>query len=400
MTTGFVVLFWASAALIAWTYAGFPLVLVLRRRVPAPRRDPAAEWPPVSYLIIVHNERAVIDAKLANVEALDYPRDRLQVIVASDGSDDGTNERVAGHAGATAIELLTLERVGKNAALNAAVAAAHGEILVFSDADSMLEPGALRALVAPFQDPGVGAVGGDYHYEEKGGPGGASERRYWSIDRLWKTLESRSGSMTSATGQIHAIRRALFSPVPDGVTDDFHVSTGAIAASRRLVFEPAAVAVGPVAETTELEFRRKVRLMTRGFASVWARRALLDPRKTGFYALQLATHKLARRLIGLPLIGLAISAPCLAGGHPFYAVAAAGQFALYGLAGAGWLLRGSRAGRSPLLALPLFFVMVNYAGLRAAWDFLRGRRHLGWVPHRASNGGSVAEVGPAPLERG
>jgi len=222
--------------------------------------------------------------------------------------------------------------------------------------------------------------------------GGASERRYWSLDRVWKSLESRAGSMTSATGQIYAIRRRVFDRVPDGVTDDFFVSTGAIVAGLRLWFEPAAVAVGPVAGTTEAEYRRKVRLMTRGFASVWARRGLLDPRRTGFYALQLATHKLARRPVGLPLIALAVASAGPASAPPFYALAAAGQTGLYALAAAGWWLRDTSVGRSPVLALPLFFVMVNGAGLRAGFDFLRGRRHRVWVPQRASSRADVGET--------
>lgn len=397
MTAALVVLFWLCVVGIGWVYLGFPLVLALRKRLPSTAPVADARPPRVSYVIVVHNERSVIDDKLANVEALDYPRDQLQVIVASDGSDDGTDERIAAHAGPTKIELLSLPRVGKNAALNAGVESASGDLLVFSDADSMLERGALAALVAPFADESVGAVGGDYRYEDHEA-GGASERSYWNFDRVWKNLESRGGSMTSATGQIYAIRRALFGAVPDGVTDDFFVSTGAIAAGKRLIFEPAAVAVGPVAETTEAEYRRKLRLMTRGFASVWARRSLLDPRRTGFYALQLGTHKVARRLVGLPLIGLAVSAPLLASIHPLYALAAVGQLCVYGLALTGWLLRSSRAGHSRAFALPLFFVMANWAGLRAGFDFARGRRHLGWVPHRVGGGSEtagVAEVGDA-----
>jgi cellulose synthase/poly-beta-1,6-N-acetylglucosamine synthase-like glycosyltransferase len=350
-------------------------------------------------VIVVHNERSVIDEKLANVEALEYPRDRLQVILASDGSDDGTNERVAAWTGDTSIELVELPRIGKNAALNAAVEAASGEILAFSDADSMLEPGALRALIAPFQDDEVGGVGGDYWYDEEIA-GGASERSYWSSDRIWKSLESRAGSMTSATGQIYAIRRALFTTVPDGVTDDFYVSTGAIDAGRRLWFEPDAVARGQVADSSDAEYRRKVRLMTRGFASVWARRRLLDPRVTGLYALQLATHKIARRLIGLPLIGLALGSALLVNVHPIYTLAAIGQLALYGLAIAGWRLRDTPLGRSRLLALPAFFVMANWAGLRAGFDFLRGRRHLVWEPHRIAGAGDVSDPHPSTQEGG
>jgi glycosyltransferase involved in cell wall biosynthesis len=373
-------LFWGSLALLAWIEAGFPLTLALRaaRPRPAPRR---LGTPTVSYIVVVHNERTVIDAKLANVEALAYPRDRLQVIVVSDGSDDGTEARVADHAGPTRVELLALPRMGKNAALNAGVEAADGEILVFSDADSMLEPEALANLVAPFADPSIGGVGGDYLYTAESGEG-AGERSHWSLDRLWKRLEGRGGSMTSATGQLYAIRRETFDPAPDGVTDDFFVSTGPLARGLRLHFEPTARASGPVAVTAEDEYRRKVRMMGRGFASVWQRRDLLDPRRTGFYALQLFTHKVMRRLIGVPIVVLLPASVLLADRGPVYAWAFVGQLIFHGLAMAGWQLRTRSIGRLPLVSLPLFVDLVSIAGLLAASDFLRGRQQRSWSPQR------------------
>jgi hypothetical protein len=189
--------------------------------------------------------------------------------------------------------------------------------------------------------------------------------------------------MTSATGQIYAIRSELFEPVPDGVTDDFFVSTGAIAQGLRLWYEPAAIASGPVAVSSDDEFRRKVRVMGRGFASVWQRRKLLDPRQTGFYALQLLSHKVLRRLVGIPLLGLALSAPPLAGRGGFYVAVAIGQVVFHSVALLGWLLREQRIGRSRVLALPLFADLVSLAGLIALSDFLRGRQHRGWVPQRS-----------------
>src|SRR5262245_3394295 len=171
------------------------------------------------------------------------------------------------------------------------------------------------------------------------------------MDRAWRWLESRAGSATSATGQLYAIRRALCSRVPDGVTDDFYLSTGAVAAGKRLWFEPRAVATGAVAAAPDAEFRRKVRLIGRGFASVWQRRNLLDPRHTGFYAAQLLTHKILRRLVGVPLVVLAVAAPLLASVNPIYAIAAVGEWVFHGLALAGFGLRHSRWGRLPALAL-------------------------------------------------
>ncbi len=376
-----VIVFWLSVGLIVWTYLGFPFALALRALGSRQTRVVDGPLPRVSYLIVLHNERSVIDDKLANVEAMDYPRELLQVIFASDGSDDGTNEAIRAHAGPTPLELLELPRVGKNAALNAGVAQARGEILVFSDADSMLERGALRALVAPFGAGEVGCVGGDYRYANQAGEG-QGERAYWSIDREWKRLESLGGNMTSATGQIYAIRRTLVEPVPDGVTDDFFVSTGAVVAGQRLVFAPEARASGPVADSNAAEFRRKVRMMGRGFASLWARRELFSVRRHGWYAIQLFSHKVLRRLVVVPVIALAFATWPLVGQAPVYAWAAAAQLGIHGLALVGWLLRERAAGQLPVFTLPLFFAMTCIAGLIAAIRFALGRQSLGWEPYR------------------
>jgi cellulose synthase/poly-beta-1,6-N-acetylglucosamine synthase-like glycosyltransferase len=279
------------------------------------------------------------------------------------------------------VQLLALNRVGKNAALNAGVARAGGDVVVLSDADSLLAPDALRRLVAPFADLRVGAVAGDFRYVAEQGEG-RGERSYWNLDRLWRRLESRAGSVTSATGQLYAVRRAVCEPVPDGVTDDFCLSTGAIAAGMRLWYEPSAVACGPVTAAPEAEFRRKVRMIGRGFASVWHRRALLDPLRTGFYALQLFTHKVLRRLVGIPLVALAVAALALAPAHAIYALAAAVQLAFHGLAVAGFALRRWPASHAPVLSLPLAFDAANLAGLIAFARFVRGDSQRGWVPDR------------------
>ena len=251
--------------MLAYTYLLFPALVVLRALL-RPRPHASADIaPPVSIVIAAYNEAATIGAKLENLLSLDYPRDRLEVVIASDGSEDGTDEIVRAHANGT-VRLLSLPRRGKAEALNAAVAAASGEILVFSDANSIYAPDAVRALVRPFADPTVGGVAGDQRYLVAGGSDGvaAGEQSYWDFDRLLKLTESRAGNVISATGAIYAVRRSLFRPVPVGVTDDFATSTSVIAQGYRLVFAPDAVAYEPVAPAVELEFGRKVRVITRG----------------------------------------------------------------------------------------------------------------------------------------
>ena len=209
---------------------------------------------------------------------------------------------------------------------------------MFTDANTMFEPEALRALVAPFADPEVGGVAGDQRYLPAGGsrrPDAAGERSYWDFDRRVKLAESAAGSTVAATGAIYAIRRELFQPVIAGVTDDFITSTAVIDQGRRLVFAPDAVAWEPVAASNRLEYRRKVRIMTRGLRGVAARRELLDPRRTGFYAVQLVSHKVLRRLMAIPLLVVAAGAPLLWGEGALYQLTSLGAAAVAGLGAVG-----------------------------------------------------------------
>ena len=373
--------FWGSLALVAYTYAGFPLFLALRSRLrPRPWLE-ADATPRASLVVCAHNEAATIAAKLENALALDWPQEKLQVLVASDGSTDATESIVRSFA-PRGVQLLRLPRRGKIPTLNDAVAEASGEILVFSDANSMWAPDALRALARPFADPSVGGVAGDQRYLGKRGRDGSDgERAYWDLDRRLKCWESAAGSVTSATGAIYAIRRELFRPVVPGVTDDFFVSTNVVRAGRRLVFAPDALAFEPVAASSEAEFQRKVRVATRGLRGMWVMRKLLDPFRHGFYALQLFSHKVLRRLVGVLLLAILCATPFLWSGGRMYRAALFGQLAVYGAAAVGRLV--PRLGRSKPFAIPLYFCLVNLAALRAAWNVLTGTRIDVWEPERA-----------------
>jgi cellulose synthase/poly-beta-1,6-N-acetylglucosamine synthase-like glycosyltransferase len=369
--------------MLAYTYAVFPAIVVLRGRLRARLYQSGDITPSVTIVLAAHNEAANIGAKLENVLSLDYPAEHLEVIVASDGCDDGTDEIVERFKDPR-VRLLSLPRCGKAAALNAAVKAASGEILVFSDANSMYAPDALRALVRPFADPAVGGVAGDQRYigDVAADAISAGEQRYWNLDRMLKEAESRAGDVISATGAIYAVRGTLFHEIPPGVTDDFYTSTGVIAQGYRLVFAPDAVAFEPVARTAELEFGRKVRIISRGLRGVVLRRELLDPRRHGFYAIQLLTHKVLRRTMTLPLGVLAVTSPLLWRRGRLYRAATLAQATLYGLGGAGILLAGKPLGRRKAFMLPAFFCFVNIAALRATWNVVRGRRIDRWEPQR------------------
>jgi cellulose synthase/poly-beta-1,6-N-acetylglucosamine synthase-like glycosyltransferase len=377
-------LFWSATALIVYTYVLFPLIVFIRGRLRPQPYQTADITPSISLIIAAHNEEQSIGAKLDNVLALDYPVDKLEVLIASDGSNDQTNAIVQSYA-KHGVRLLDLPRQGKAPALNAAVAASTGEILVFSDANSMYAPDALRALARPFADPQVGGVAGNQVYLPKEADSAASsdgEQSYWSFDRKLKQSQSRAGNAISATGAIYAIRRSLFQGVPTGVTDDFATSTSVIQQGYRLVFAPDAVAYEPTAKSSGAEFGRKTRVITRGLRGVLVRRELLNPMKYGFYSLQLFSHKVLRRLVVFPLLVLALVSPFLWARSWLYKLATVGQALFYGLAFVGWRFGHTSLGRKKIFSLPFFFCMVNAASLVAALNILRGKRIDFWEPQR------------------
>jgi cellulose synthase/poly-beta-1,6-N-acetylglucosamine synthase-like glycosyltransferase len=374
-------LFIGACASLAWTYLAFPVLLVLRGLL-RPRPVVAGDHAPsVSVIVAAYNEEAVIARKLDNLEQLEYPAHLLEVVVVSDGSTDRTAELVrARSAGATLVEL---PRSGKAAAIEAGVTAAIGEVLVFTDANSMLEPGAVRALVRSFADPSVGCVAGDQRY----GPAGLAdesggERQYWAIDRLLKDAGSRAGNAIAATGALYAIRRTLFRPIPPGVNDDYFLSAGVVAQGYRIVFEPAAVAREPAAGTLRSEFARKVRVMSRAYRTELELRELLNPFQFGFYSLQLASQKILRRAGGVPLLVLLITT-LFQSDRRWFRWLAILQVAGYASGVVGWMAPrgGGRMGR--LLALPGYFVMSHVAGLIGLWNLVTGRRVDRWDTQRA-----------------
>lgn len=393
-------LFWLSVAVLLYTYFGFPLIIWLRSAVWRRPVRAARLTPSVSILIAAHNEEDSIAEKVDNVLGLNYPADRLQIVVASDGSVDRTIPLLQQFTDPR-LTVLDLPRGGKAAALNAGVRECTGEILVFSDANSMFEPDALMELVAPFADDRVGGVAGDQRYAKAGSASAADsgERSYWNFDRRMKQWQTLAGNVTSATGAIYAIRRKLFTTVPEGVTDDFATSTSVIAQGYRLVFAPAAAAWEPVASSSSVEFGRKVRIITRGLRGVLYRKNLLNPLRFGFYSWQLFSHKVLRRQMVFPLALLFVTSLVLSVREqnsvfrPIYLLAAAGQAAFYFAAVGGWLMNNTNAGRLKPLSLPYFFCMVNVACLVATIKSLKGERVLLWETQRLPASDPVPQPG-------
>ena len=375
---------WAACLLLGYVYFGFPALIavvgwILNRRV-----QRANIAPPMTLVIAAYNEEHCIAERLDNALASDYPAHMLEIIVASDGSTDATDSIVARYAG-RGVRLLRLPRRGKIFALNDAVYYARGHVIVFSDANTMMEAGALRALARNFADDSVAGVVGCTGYRLESGSESSSrgENLYWRYDTWLKELESRTGSVVSAHGGLYAIRKGFYQePEETAVTDDFIISTSVVALGSRLVFEREARAWEFAVPTSTREFRRRIRLMTRGLRGVAARRQLLNPFRYGFYSVVLFTHKVLRRLTPVALLLLFVGSLLASPAHPAYAALAAAQTLFYAAAVAGYFSRATTIGQLKLLYVPFFYCMANLAALVALLNFARGERIVSWQPQR------------------
>jgi cellulose synthase/poly-beta-1,6-N-acetylglucosamine synthase-like glycosyltransferase len=374
------ILLLVSGAAVVWVYGGYPLLLaVLGRLRPRPReRRPTHKA--VTVLVAAHNEQGVIQRKVRNVRATDYPQSLIETVVVSDGSTDGTVE-AARRAGAD--QVLDLPRVGKITALNAGVEAASGEILVFTDADSVLRRDTLDQLTANFADPAVGGVSAN---ELNGtGPGASGVARgegvYWRYEQWIKRLEDRVGSAVSASGRLYAIRRSLFRPstVTAG-TDDFVISTQVLKAGRRLAFDEHAHVLVDAPRDAGSEFRRKIRVMNRGLRAAFSLGELLLPWRGGFYSVQVLSHKVLRRILPFFLLTAVAAGIWLTMLSPVWWLVLGPQLAFYGLAAAGWIGRTQRWGRARPLWVAYYFCLVNLAAAAAVFSVIGGVRFERWDP--------------------
>jgi glycosyltransferase involved in cell wall biosynthesis len=367
--TALEIVFWAALGLIAYTHVGYPLVLRAlaglrgRRAETGTARD---DEPTVSLIVAAHDEHDVIERKVRNALELDYPPQRLEVIVASDGSGDGTAAVARRAAGADGrVTVLDLPRRGKVHAQDAAVDAASGELLAFSDANAFWEPGALRALVRSFDDPRVGYTCGCLAYLAPDGSN--QEGAYWRYENAVRALESRLASVTAGNGAIYAVRREAYMRLDPRTSHDLSFPFNMVKRGWRAVYEPAARAVERPVATVEGEFRRKRRMMSHAWPAVLGG-GMLDPRGYGpLYALEIYSHRALRYATPfLHVLVLAANVALLGEGW-VYAVTLGAQLAL--LAGAA--LAGPTGGRPRVLALCRYYVLVTASLAAGLWDWLR-----------------------------
>lgn len=374
---------WACLVLLVYIYFGYPFVLTLLAGLSKNVRDSVdLPGPSVTLLISAYNESQVIAAKMDNALALEYPRERLEILVISDASDDGTDEIVQLYS-QSGVRLVRQQlRMGKTAGLNLGVAQASGQILVFSDANAMYQPDAIRQLVRHFANPKVGYVVGNARYYEKGTetPSAESEGLYWKLETYLKKKESLFDSVVGGDGAIYAIRRELFTPLLPTDINDFLNPLQIIARGYRGVFEPAAVCYEEAAEQFSQEFRRKVRIISRSLNALRRMPAVLNPLKNPRHWFLLVSHKLLRWLAPFFMILLFISSLVL-WRFPVYRTVALLQVIFYVMAIVGWIWEPkNKIGK--VFSLAFYFCMVNLASLIGCVKCLRGDLSGQWAPPR------------------
>ncbi len=373
--------FWTAMSLVLYTYLLYPLLVFLiagiRRRGKEPA--PAATEPSVSVVIALHNEAEVLPGKLENLRSLRYPETKIEFILGSDGSSDGSEEILRGVEGGTLTVRSFNERRGKVPVINDLVRTATGDIIVFSDANTMYEPDAVTHLIRPFADPSVGAVCGELRLTSDGTTsGGAGEDSYWRYECRLKEGESSLRSLLGATGGIYAVRRSLWDPLPEGrvVTDDLLTPLRIVRKGYRVVYEPGARAVENASNSVAGEFRRKLRIAASNFHTIADFRDLLSPR-WGWIAFGLWSHKIVRWFVPFLLLAILASLPVLAGDSLGYDLLFDGAVVFLLLAAAGFVaerldLRIGKAG------LPYYFTAMNAALLMGFIKFLRRSQRPVW----------------------
>lgn len=369
--------FWGSLATVAYVYAGYPITLMLLPRRPS-RRSSAISLvlPRVTVVIAAFNERVSIRPTVQNKLDQDYPAGLLDVVVVSDASTDGTDDIVQEMQASRVTLLRNPRREGKTAALNRAMTVARGEIVVFSDANSLYAPDAVARLVACFEDPDVGYVTGRLEYGDGGSAVGSGSGLYMRYENWVRRLETRAGSVIGVNGGIDAVRRLLYEPMRPDHLPDFMLPLRVAARGLRVVYSESAVSYEEALGQQADEYRMRIRVTLRALRTLAEMRSLLRPRH-GLLAFELMVHKVLRYLVAFLLAAMLLSGLLLAGSAP-YAWMSALQGAMYGAAAVGWLA-GGRIRWRPVF-VPFYFCLINVAAAAACIRYLQGQQQVIWTP--------------------
>jgi biofilm PGA synthesis N-glycosyltransferase PgaC len=372
-------LFWASLGLLLYVCAGYPLIVAawaaLKPR--QPEREPFE--PSVSVVISAHNEARSIQQKVANLLLLDYPADRLEILIGSDGSTDGTLESLQDLRESRVQVFAFPRRQGKPAVLNQLVPEARGEIVVLSDVRQQFDPQSLRMLIQPFADSHVGAVSGELilRRNPETSVAGEGAGAYWRYEKFIRSRESRIDSTVGATGAVYAIRKSLFEPIPeDTILDDVLIPLRITRRRYRVLFEPAARAYDTLPATTREEFTRKVRTLAGNFQLFGRERWLLSPLRNRLWW-QTVSHKVLRLFIPVFQVLLFATNVALAGDSRSYQLTLIAQILFYGGAAVGSALHHYQRKFWPVTFL-FTFCLLSWATVVGFLRHITGGQTVTW----------------------
>ena len=372
-------IFWGSLVFIFYAYAGYLLILAglsLFRSRPVLMGN---VQPMVSFVITAYNEELRIKDKIDNSLRQQYPRERLEIVVASDCSSDKTDEIVRSYASSGVRLIRAAERKGKEAAQKLAVSQTNGEVLVFSDVATTLPSDGIANIVKAFHDPTVGCVSSvDRFVDAQGNLSG--EGAYVKYEMLLRQLETKVNTLVGLSGSFFAARRTVCSPWADDLQSDFNTLLNSMRVGLRGISDPHSVGYYKNLSDEKKEYQRKVRTVLRGIAVLMRSLPMLNPFQYGMFAWQLFSHKLCRWLVPFAMIGAGISNAVLATQSSVYAMLLVGQLLFYVTATAYALFHWMP--KSSVLRLPSFFVLVNLSILDAWMRYFRGDREFRWEPSK------------------
>ncbi len=379
-------IFWVLIVLIFYTYLGYPLILwILTIFFSRPIKKENIT-PSVSLIISAYNEEKFIEQKIRNCLELDYPKDKLEIIIASDCSSDKTDEIAACYKD-KGIKLIRLDnRGGKTAVQNRASEAADGEILIFSDANSMYQTDAIRNIVKGFADASVGCVGGKFIYQKpKGSSFGEEKRLLGKFEQAVRKNEDDITTQIGVRGGFYAVRSSLYSALEVDLVSDFGLPLRVIKKGFRVIYEPNAVAYEETVSSIGEEFKRKVRTISQGWPVLFNKRfelsSLLNPFKYGFISLQLFSHKVLKWVAPVFLVALLVINTCLFPMGYIYKICMEMQVIFYILAVTGAMLRNKKR-KFKVFYLPFYFCLMNLAAIVGFWQFAHGNVKVVWNPRQ------------------
>ncbi|GAB3020584.1 glycosyltransferase family 2 protein [Niabella terrae] len=381
-------IFWIAVLLIFYAFAGYGLLvyvlLQVKRIFGAQRhvlREPATDWPSVTLLIAAYNEQDYIEEKIKNSRELDYPAGLLEIVFVTDGSSDSTPDKIAAHED---IKLLHRpERAGKMAAIKRAMPLIQSDIVVFTDANTYLNPEAIRRLVCHYENPKVGAVAGEkrIRVEAAADASSAGEGFYWKYESALKKWDYELYSNVGAAGELFSIRRALYEPVASDTIIDDHMIAMRIAEKGYIIaYEPEAFAMETASANSGEELKRKIRIAAGGIQSVFRLKKAANPFHHPVLSFQYISHRVLRWTIVpfLLILAFLLNLLILFRPHPpIYNLLFIGQLLFYGLALAGYFLE-SRQIKIKLFFIPYYFCLMNYAVIAGIRRYFSGRQSAAW----------------------